>query len=297
MTDNINCCPVCEGKIYKHNKIFSEMLNLLSNHTSKVFTCKKCKINYLWPYISREQLDVLYGKSYFTGNMEGEDTLEAPTSNSDYQTEIVNTRVSKFKDTVDFLLAEHENAKSILDIGAATGEFLAICRKKGLSISGIELSSYACRKANANFGFKFHQTSFDEYQGKEKYDLIHMSHVFEHLQFPNKAMDKISSLLNPNGLIYIEVPFQFNFVEKIKFKLFRRNKVFDVFSLHHPIFYTPSTLKKVLKVHDFDCIKLKVFKWSRYSVKSKIGKLKRMIWFFLSLFKSGTYIEAIFRKR
>lgn len=245
MTDNINRCPVCKSEVYKYNKIFSKMLNLLNNHTFKVFTCKNCKINYLWPYFSRDQLNVLYEKSYFTGNMEVEDSLEVPTANIVYQTETSNTRLSKFKDTVDFLLAEHENAKSILDIGAATGEFLAIAREKGLSISGIELSSYACRKAKANFGFEFHQTSLDEYREKEKYDLIHMSHVFEHLQFPNKAMDRISSLLNPNGLIYIEVPFQFNFVEKIKFKLFRRNKVFDVFSLHHPIFYTPSTLKKV----------------------------------------------------
>ena len=296
MTDIKNRCPVCNSEVNKHIKKFSKMLNLLNNHTSKVFFCKKCKINYLWPYISSEQLNILYGKSYFTGHTDSESILEAPSSKINYQNEISKIRVNKFKATVDYLLTLHKNAKSILDIGAATGEFLAIAKEKGLSVSGIEHSSYACKKAKENYNFEFYQTSIYEFQTKVKYDLIHLNHVFEHLQFPHQAITKICSLLNPAGLIYIEVPFQFNFIERIKLTFFGHKKVFDVFSLHHPIFYTPSTLKKVMKHHNFDCIKIRVFKWSRYPAKGMIGKLKRLMWFFLSLFKSGTYIEAIFRK-
>lgn len=296
MSELINCCPVCEGKIYKYNKMCSEMLNLINNHKAKVFNCEKCKLKYLWPYISREKLNILYGQSYFTGNLESEISLEAPPSNSNYEIEFANKRLNKFKDTVNLLLSQHENARNILDIGAATGEFLAIAKEKGLNVSGIELSSYACKKAKDKYGFEFSQSSIYEYSGKQKYDLIHLNHVFEHLQFPNKAIDRISSLLNPNGLVYIEVPFQFNFLEKIKFIFTRQKKIFDVFSLHHPIFYTPSTLKNVLNNHNFDCIRLKVFNWSRYPAKGVISKLKRLMWFLFSFFKSGIYIEAIFKK-
>jgi len=98
-------------------------------------------------------------------------------------------------------------------------------------------------------------------------------------------------------LIYVEVPFQFNLLEVIKYRLTRRRKGFDVFSLHHPIFYTPTTLKKVFDVHGFRCIRLKVFEWSRYPAHGITGHLKRLMWFFASLIGQGILIEAVFEKK
>ena len=34
MTDNINRYPVCKSEVYKYNKMFSKMLNLLNNRSS-----------------------------------------------------------------------------------------------------------------------------------------------------------------------------------------------------------------------------------------------------------------------
>jgi SAM-dependent methyltransferase len=291
-----NLCPICESKASSSNKTCSSILNLPGNCETEVFVCEECGARYLWPYISGKQLDALYGKSYFTGLKESEDVLDIPSSNSDYQAEFAKARLGKFDATVLMLLAQHPNAKSILDIGAATGDFLALAKKRGLLVSGIELSSYASAKANEKYGFVFHETGIIEYQGKEKYDLIHMNHVFEHFEFPHQALTRIAGLLNTNGLIYIEVPFQFNLLEVIKYRLSGRRKGFDVFSLHHPIFYKPGVLKKLFEDHGFSCIKLSVFEWSRYPTNGITGQLKRLMWFAASLVGQGIMIEAVFEK-
>lgn len=291
-----NNCPLCFSTSVVKSELYSQMLNLPDNCEPEVFVCKSCGVRYLWPYISGEQLDALYGKSYFTGFQETDDFLEIPSSNSDYEIEFVEARLGKFDATILMLLAQHPNAKNILDIGAATGDFLAIAKKRGLLVSGIELSSYASAKAKAKHGFVFHQTGIADYKGEEKYDLIHMNHVFEHFEVPRQALNRIATLLNPNGLIYVEVPFQFNFLEVIKYRLTRRRKDFDVFSLHHPIFYTPATLKKIFKDHGFSCIRSNVFEWSRYPVNGIIDKLKRLMWFTASLVGQGIVIEAVFEK-
>lgn len=291
------CCPLCLSKSVAHKKIFSEILNLPGNCEPAVFICRSCGARYLWPYISSEQLEALYGKSYFTGLQEGEDGLEIPSSNSDYESEFAEARLGKFDATVLMLLAQHPSAKNILDIGAATGDFLALAKKRGLLVTGIELSSYASAKAKAKYGFVFHETGITEYRGEEKYDLIHMNHVFEHFESPHQALNRIATLLNPSGLVYVEVPYQFNLLEVIKYRLTGIRKDFDVFSLHHPFFYTPATLKKIFEDHGFNCVKSNVFEWSRFSTSGITGQLKRLMWFAASLVGQGIVIEAVFEKK
>ena len=121
------------------------------------------------------------------------------------------------------------NAKNILDIGAATGKFLSIAREYKLDVFGVEYSSYASQEAKDKYGFNFFVGDLENFQSDEKFDLIHLNHVFEHLVNPNASIRKIDSLLSDDGIIYIEVPFQFNIVERIKYKLFNSHKKFDVF--------------------------------------------------------------------
>ena len=78
----------------------------------------------------------------------------------------------------------------------------------------------------------FHQS----YEG-EKFDIIIMHHVFEHFTAPKEALQKIKSLLKPEGVIYIEVP---NVVEF--------NKPVDhFFDILHPLNFSPATLSHMLR--------------------------------------------------
>lgn len=274
--------------------VYSAILNLPGNIESDVLCCIACGAYFLWPYISDELFSELYKKSYFAGVSEDVDSCPIPGSGMDYESEYASARVDKFRTTFKMLLTYVPGARNILDIGAATGEFLSIAREHGLSVSGIELSSHACGRAKDNYGFDFHQVRIEDYHGNEKYDLIHMNHVFEHFVSPHTAIERINSLLSPGGMIYVEVPFQFSLFEVIKYLVTRQRKNFDVFSVHHPVFYRPRTLRKLFKTHGFNCRKMRTFDWSRYPAVGLKGGLKRLMWFALSLLGQGIMIEAFF---
>jgi SAM-dependent methyltransferase len=254
-------------------------------------------VYYLWPAIPDTLLNELYGKEYFTGVREVEGEIQAPSSNSDYESQFVVARLSKFRECVEELLAYHPHAHNILDIGAATGDFLAIAKEYGLSVSGIELSAYAAAKAKEKFGFVFYQSELADYHGTEKYDLIHLNHVFEHFSRPHQALDRIMSLLAPGGIVYVEVPFQFSIFEVLKYRMTGRKKQFDVFSLHHPIFYRPATLKRIFEEHGLDCRLMRVYKSSRYPAAGLVGHFKKLIWLAGSFVNQGIVIEAFFCRR
>jgi SAM-dependent methyltransferase len=255
-----------------------------------------CGVSFLWPYISDELVHELYQKSYFTG-VDADGKLAAPGSSSDYESEFAAARLEKFAETVQLLTRYAPHARTVLDIGAATGEFLAIASRSGLETTGIEISRYAAERAKQKYGLTIHETTLEDYRSNGTFDLIHLSHVFEHFRAPHQALERIDALLAPDGAVYVEVPFQFNMPERVKFRLTGARKAFDVFSIHHPVFYDPATLRRVFGDHGFVSRHLRVFAWSRYPATGMRGQLKRLLWFGASLLGQGLFVEAVFTKQ
>lgn len=289
-------CPVCEQLRSNRKDVYSEILDLRGNSESRVFHCSFCGVYYLWPYVPDELLARMYGEAYFTGvpaGGDGHDTLAGP---GDYERDLLGARSDKFRATVEALLGHHPGARSILDIGAATGDFLFAARKRGLTVAGIELSEYAVARAREKYGIELHRAAVSDYAGQERYDLIHMNHVFEHFLAPHGVLQRIDALLADGGMIYVEVPFQFNWLEVYKFRLTGARSPFTVSSIHHPIFYRPDTLTRIFHQHGFRCRTLRIFAPERYPTTGVVSRVKRLIWRAAALAGQGLMIEAIFER-
>jgi len=288
-------CPGCFSEKTTHNKMFSSMLGLVENSNQEVHVCDMCNLKFLSPYFSEQELDELYSKSYFVDSESSDGSLGAASS-EDYE-ETVASRKTKFLRCIDLLLKLKPEAKNILDIGAATGSFLNLVKKeKGLNVEGIEISSYACMEAKEKYNLEIKNCTLGNYQNKEKFDLIHMNHVFEHLDDPNESIKRINQLISDDGLLYIEIPYQFNFLEVLKYKLTKKQKKYDIFSIHHPIFYTSKTFKSIMNKHGFQVLYFSNFDKYRYPDESLGQKIKLISWYILSICKSGNYIEAVLKK-
>lgn len=100
-------------------------------------------------------------------------------------------------------------SRQSLDIGASSGEFVALMRHVGLVASGIEphqgYAAYAREVMQLNI---YAGTLLEELQkiDNSSQDLITMFHVLEHLGDPVKALRHIGEKLTPEGVLYIEVP-------------------------------------------------------------------------------------------
>ncbi|PIR66431.1 MAG: hypothetical protein COU51_04075 [Parcubacteria group bacterium CG10_big_fil_rev_8_21_14_0_10_36_14] len=149
---------------------------------------------------------------------------------------------------------------NVLEIGSGFGLFLKdIKNSYGCKTKGIEPATSACY-AIAKYGLDIYHGTFEEFydkeRGAEKFDIILMHHVFEHFSEPVQILKKISTFLNLNGFLYIEVPNILNFERRVR----------HFFDFWHYYNYSPATLSRVLKNGGFKIISRNVKKPSRIQV-------------------------------
>jgi 2-polyprenyl-3-methyl-5-hydroxy-6-metoxy-1,4-benzoquinol methylase len=92
---------------------------------------------------------------------------------------------------------------SILDIGAGTGDFLALAKSQGWEVNGIEPNSLARNNAQEKgIGLS---ASISEIKN-QKFDVITMWHVLEHVYDLDAQIKELKNLLSDNGVLIIAVP-------------------------------------------------------------------------------------------
>ena len=147
-----------------------------------------------------------------------------------------------------FLVQNFLKEKSkILDFGCGNGGFLNLL--EGGDKFGIELNNEMLKiLEKENFSVKNNIKKFDE-----KFDLICMFHVLEHLDNPIEILKDIKSKMEKDSTLIVEVPHANDALIKKydceKFKDF-------TFWSEHLILYTKETLKKVLELSGFKNIKI-----------------------------------------
>ena len=93
--------------------------------------------------------------------------------------------------------------KSLLDIGAATGDFLATCKKGGWDVKGTEPNQKA-RSIAFQQGIQLLENN--EGLKKHSFDVITLWHVLEHIENLFEFISQLNELLKDNGRIIVAVP-------------------------------------------------------------------------------------------
>ncbi|MFD1292866.1 class I SAM-dependent methyltransferase [Lutibacter holmesii] len=98
--------------------------------------------------------------------------------------------------------------KKLLDVGCGTGEFLLTCKHNGWNVLGVEPNKNAQALAISKLAQHNSTAVVDELQeiSSEKFDVITLWHVLEHVPDLNSYIFKLKSLLKPNGVLVVAVP-------------------------------------------------------------------------------------------
>lgn len=97
--------------------------------------------------------------------------------------------------------------KSVLDVGCAYGELLYYLKKKyHCEVVGIEPSKETANLGKKMFDISIKPSVLEEFNTKQKFDVVLCRHTLEHVDNPLSFLKKIKSILNTNGLLYLEVP-------------------------------------------------------------------------------------------
>ena len=95
---------------------------------------------------------------------------------------------------------------SILDIGCATGALLAFFRNRGWRVTGVEISPSA-EYAKKERGLDIKNIPLEEINfPANSFDVIHASHLIEHLNNPITFISETYRILKENGSIFITTP-------------------------------------------------------------------------------------------
>ena len=95
-----------------------------------------------------------------------------------------------------------------LDLGSGYGYFRAALEAAGFSHDGIEISHHARNVAQGLYGFSTLGGTLDDYEQQltDRYDLITLWDVIEHLADPVRLFNQIRQCLRPGGVVAIKTP-------------------------------------------------------------------------------------------
>jgi 2-polyprenyl-3-methyl-5-hydroxy-6-metoxy-1,4-benzoquinol methylase len=105
------------------------------------------------------------------------------------------------------LLREYLPAGRLLEIGCGTGGFLSLAEAH-FEVEGMDLSRSAIQSIQPHFGSRVRAANIEQAQLPAlHYHAVAVFNILEHLQRPEKTVDKIFHALQPNGLLIGSVPF------------------------------------------------------------------------------------------
>ncbi|CAL2080632.1 class I SAM-dependent methyltransferase [Tenacibaculum sp. 190524A02b] len=253
-----------------------------------MFDQKKVKIqseNYLVSKdytVSNETFDIIYNKEYdllitspAPDNLDKYYISESYISHTDSNKGLFNKTyqiIKKYALNKKLKLINNQltTDKSILDIGAGTGDFLNVCKLSGWKATGIEPSFQARNLANKK-GITLHE-NIENIKNK-KFDVITLWHVLEHIPNLEEQIKVFKNHLNKNGTLIIAVPNYKSYDAKYYGKHWA---AFDV--PRHLWHFSTNSIKKIFNEINMDVVKTLPMKFDSYYVsllseKYKTGKM------------------------
>ena len=169
------------------------------------------------------------------------------------------------------LIEKQTRRGAALDVGCAAGFFLEEAARRGWEPHGIEISDYAAAQAREKSGFDILTGDFVQLDIPEnRFDLILMLDVIEHLTSPVKGLQKAYRSLKPGGLLVVETPNYESAPSKVlgvEWGLIAPE--------HHLFYFTPETLKRALGRSGLEIASLTFPRWGLADLLFSAGSLCR----------------------
>lgn len=227
--------------------------------------CARCDLLYLSPRPCADALPLIYPSNYYSFTSEG-----------------------KGGGLVGALWASWERRKArdytrhlgpgpgrILDVGCGRGRLLSILKSVGpptWTLSGIELDGEAVSEVR-RLGFSAEQTTIERYEPAERFDLIVLQQVIEHVRDPRAVARGLARLLAPGGVVVLETPDLAGW----DYGLFRRGLWGGYHFPRHWTLFTGASLRRLMEeaglqvVEQKSLMSLSFWAWSVHHALLRMG--------------------------
>ena len=221
-------CPVCAGS--KRRNVYTQrFLDGPICDQYEVVICLDCGAGFADGIPSQEKLDRYYADhtKYAYGHTGGVESI---------------WDIKRFEATVGWLTPQLRTTSArILDIGCATGGLLSVFVRRGFSeVLGVDPSKECAAAALHLYKIKVRTATLHDLAGwTERFDLVLMVGVLEHLHNVREAVTVVRELLTADGLIYCAVPDVEGLADS-------HNAPFQQFSVEHLNFFSMESLSLLM---------------------------------------------------
>lgn len=222
-------CPVCGSAGGRSTLFRPEFQEGLLGDGYEVVVCRECGAGFADAIPVQAELDRHYaGQSKY--GFEGSGGAESPYD------------FARFEEIAD-QVAPHLRSPGarILDIGCATGGLLSVLERRGFSsLLGVDPSPACAAAALRLHGVDVRVLTLAQLgEMTERFDLILMVGVLEHVRDAADAVGNATRLLSSGGLLYAAVP-------DVEGLAQARNAPFQQFSMEHVNFFSRLSLDRLL---------------------------------------------------
>ena len=273
-----------------------------------VMRCQKCGVVYVNPRPSRSEIGQYYPPEYTPHDW-------AVRSNRHWWSRLdYRYGLDKRCRTV----MRYRRSGRLLDVGCATGEFLARARELGWEVYGTELSVRAAAYARKQWGLEVFVGEIEAVPFPDGFfDAITLWNVFEHLFDPSASLAKMSSLLAAGGVLVMTVPN----LDSLDLKLFAQTWIGYEVPRHFHLFPLAALDEFVrrygFKVVDVRCLygsyhaffaslqfyfrergNVRALRWAQRLARSRLLRVLSVPYFFvLDRFQAGTVLTVTCQKQ
>lgn len=276
-------CPVCGSADI--NPLLTVKDHSVSKEDFVIWQCSNCSLRFTQDVPDES----LIGSYYQSSDYISHSNTSKGLINQLYQ----KVRNYTLNQKADLIIGETAKRGKILDLGAGIGAFLNTMKEKGWEITGIEPDAGARQQAKNLFNIELQETNALAQLSANGFDAITLWHVLEHVHQLHTYVERLKSLLRPNGKLFIAVP-NYQSLDSSIYKLYWA--AYDV--PRHLYHFTPRAIAILMEKHGLKLISKKPmwfdsFYISLLSSKYKSGKTK---WIGAGLNGLRSNLKALFNK-
>jgi len=161
-------------------------------------------------------------------------------------------------------LGRFKNSGKLLDIGCGRGELIYIAGRTGnWQCMGLDVSKNAAEYAKKHFGLDLIVSEFKpEIFGEERFDVIYMRHLVEHIENPHQFLAQVKKVCAPGAVLAVHLPNDLSWTNSFKRICYRFDINKDFGSLrfpYHPVAHNPKSLRLLFESAGFKHLETRTY--------------------------------------
>jgi 2-polyprenyl-3-methyl-5-hydroxy-6-metoxy-1,4-benzoquinol methylase len=256
--ESIKQCLICGSSEFEN---FLECTDyFLSKENFTIVKCLECGFLFINPRPFPEELSRYY---------DSPDYISHSGTNKGFVNFIYKKIRSYTHSKKVKLVTKLANGKSILDVGCGSGELLHLFKMNKWETIGIEPNQSAREFAKSTYNINILDENELSSIPSHSKDTITLWHVLEHVSGLNERMLELKRILKKDGKLLIAVP------NRISFDAIYYGKYWAAYDVpRHLYHFSPDTIKKLLKKHEFSVETILPMKFDSYYVSMLSEKYK-----------------------